>query len=91
MTRITDKDLERLVLLINKANYTPEKPYDDQGKAAIGNYHLDSAYGGVKLVRMVNAGGGIREISTGGYGTKRELFCWMDAYLTGHKDGSIQH
>lgn len=92
MQRITRSDLEFQVNRINKVTNLPLTPYTRNGKegkrepgytANIGNYHLDWAYGGVKLVRMVTEGGGIAEISRGGFGTKRELYNWMGAFLAG--------
>ena len=84
--RITQKDLEQLCLEINKATNQPLKPVDKK-QWQIGNYHLDYAYSGVKLVRMCNEHGGIRTISRGGYGTKRELYNWMEAFLSGLEIG----
>ena len=90
--RITQKDLEILTDRINKATDSPMAPYrrnGDEGKrkagftANIGNYHLSYAYGGVKLERMFNEGGAVSTISTGGFGTKRELYNWMQAFLSG--------
>ncbi len=92
MERITQKDLEIQVKRINKATNSPNGPYTRNGKkgkreagftANVGNYHLDYAYGGVTLVRMVTESGGITEISRNGFGTKRELYNWMGAFLTG--------
>ena len=89
MDRITNRDLDRLVNFINKATGSPMTPYGprenptDGLTANIGNYHIDSAYGGVQLVRMDNDGGGISTVSTNGYGTKRELHSWMIAFLAG--------
>ena len=92
MERITQKDLECLVGRINTITNSPATSYTRNGKkgnrktgftANIGNYHLDYAYSGVKLARMVNESGGITVISTTGYGTKRELYNWMNAYIAG--------
>lgn len=87
MDRITEKDLEAQVKRINEATKSPETPYTrtHQGKltANIGNYHLDYAYGSVRLVQMASPGGGITVISNDGFGTKRELYNWMDAFLAG--------
>lgn len=89
MERITQKDLEYLVKRINEITGSPidyctkvpsGMPIPNTN---IGNYHLDYAYGGVKLVRTVNKHGGITIISTGGYGTKRELYNWISAFLLG--------
>lgn len=86
MERITQKDLEWQVKRINKATKSPTAPYtrtDGKTTGNIGNYHLDYAYGGVKLVRMVSDGGGIEEISRDGFGTKRQLYSWLQAFLAG--------
>ena len=86
MNRITQKDLEYLVKRINEATNSPETSYQTTSKgykANIGNYHLDYAYGGVRLSQMMNEGGGIHVISSGGFGTKRELYNWMQAFLSG--------
>ena len=89
---ITRKDLEYLVDEINTKTKSPIESWTRNGtigkrqpgfKANVGNYHLDYAYGGVKLSRMVNDGGGIDNISKDGYGTKRELYNWMRAFLAG--------
>lgn len=73
MIRITWKDLERAATRLNRAKGTPEHAYIGN-VAQIGNYHIDGAYGGVKLVQIVSEGGGIRCISQGGYIPKRELY-----------------
>lgn len=88
MERITDKHLKGLVDIINKKTGNPMEPYtpvraDNMCKANSGNYHLSFAYGGVKLVQLCNPGGGERDISTTGYGTKRELYNWMTAFIRG--------
>lgn len=78
MQRITDKDLDKAVERLNKAKGTPIATWtrDNEGKskANIGNYYVEGAYGGVKLVQVEGEGGSIRVISQGGYGTKRELY-----------------
>ena len=84
--RIKQRDLESLVERINEITNSP-KTYgtrDENGfRSHIDHYHLDYAYGGVKMVRAMNDGGGIDVISTGGYGTKRELFNWLHAFISG--------
>jgi len=47
-----------------------------------GNYGLDRAYGGNKLVQMLG-GGRSRDVSNIGYASKRALFDWIDAYIKG--------
>lgn len=86
MERIKQSHLEGLVKRINEATGSPLTPYSRvSGKTeprAL-NYHLDYAYGGVCLVRMCKKGSGISSVSEGGFGTKRELFTWMRAFLAG--------
>jgi hypothetical protein len=86
MNRITDKDLQGTVDYLNRLTDSPDTPYtriDDKLQANIGNYHLSHAYGGVKLHRMVNEGGGVREPISTGYTTKRDLYNQMHAFIRG--------
>jgi hypothetical protein len=86
MNRITDKDLQGTVDYLNRLTDSPDTPYtriDDKLHANIGNYHLSHAYGGVKLHRMVNEGGGVREPISTGYTTKRDLYNQMHAFIRG--------
>lgn len=57
MQRITRKFLEAQITTLNRMTGNPEEPYrrNDDGKAVAnkGNYHLDGAYGGFALYRMV--------------------------------------
>jgi len=87
MERITKKDLEYLVKRINEVKGTPVEEYTKDPetgwyKSNLGNYHLDWAYGGVCLEQTVTEGGGTRIILLG-YGTKRELYGKMQAFLIG--------
>lgn len=85
MKRINLSDLESLVNRINLATSSPLSTYTRVGmetKANLGNYHLDSAYGGHKLVRIVSDGGGVKEV-TYGFVSKRELYGKMQAFLSG--------
>lgn len=89
MERITQKDLENRVQRLNELKGYPIEPYtqDVNGKhrANANNYHLSGAYGGVKLVQMCETGG-CRDISTGGYGTKRELYNIINSMINVIKD-----
>ncbi len=83
--RITKANLEALVDTINAATESPMTTHTKTGddiKSNIGNYHLDWAYGGVKLVRMGNEHGGINEIIHG-FLSKSETWDRMHAYLSG--------
>lgn len=76
--RITEKQLNDLLNRINIA-----AGFDNPAYGTIGSYALDRAYGCTKLVKIVTAGGGQRDVT--GYGTKRECFNQMQAFLAGMK------
>lgn len=85
MERITQKDLQNLVDRINEATGNKLEPYDNSKPRCNPNpnvYYLDWAYGGVCLVQMVDKGTGVRSILPG-FGTKRELYNKMQAFLSG--------
>ena len=86
MDRITQSNLDYLVNEINVLTNSP-LDYSDKTsksfKANIGHYCLDMAYGGCKLARISSEGGGQRDISNNGYGTKRELYNFMKAFILG--------
>jgi hypothetical protein len=76
--RITQKDLENLLTRINEhAGHGAKPAYGTPGA-----YVLSYAYGGVKLEQYCK-GGGVRTISTNGYGTKRELYNFMQGMNAG--------
>jgi hypothetical protein len=72
MSRITDKDLEYLLNAINA------RMIEKDGTGAQ-QYQLGFAYGGCKLETK----GGGRTISHNGYGTKRELYTFMQGLYDG--------
>lgn len=92
MARITQKDLEGLCDVINDALGNERKPYGEPtAKGCNPNpnvYHLDYAYGGVKLVKMMDKGTGVRDIFSG-YVTKKELYDEMRAYIEGIRQRSV--
>lgn len=86
--RVTRKMLDNKCEHLNTTTGQPVTPYEfDEAAgrrlAQIGNYHIDEAYGGVSLVQMVNAGGGVRTIIH--RCTKRELAERIDAFMAGHR------
>lgn len=90
MDRITDKQLQAIVDRINRMLGMPAAPYvkvGDKHVAQIGNFHLDHAYGGVSLARMVNDGGGISNVLGVGHVTKRDLADRMYAFIRGLEMG----
>jgi hypothetical protein len=76
--RITDKDLQKLVDLINELQGFKDVKYN-----TVGAYKVHSSYGGVKLVKVFNNGGGVIDISQDGYGTKKELYIFLKGFLSG--------
>jgi hypothetical protein len=82
MRRITDKDLAGMVARLNRSTHSPET-YMANGQVNVGHFHLDRAYGGVKLVRTCNLGGGITCPLSMGYETKRAAYDQINAYIRG--------
>lgn len=86
MERTTQKELEGLVNRLNAITGNNAAPYtksaDGKYTANIGNYHLECAYGGVKLVQMMSEGGGIRNITTH-FDTKRNCYMQIASYIAG--------
>lgn len=91
MKRITNRDLEDLVAIINRITNSPEVSWERHkltdgrliSKSNIGNYHLSYAYGGVSLHRMSNESGGVSTPINSGHVSKRELYNLMQAYISG--------
>lgn len=85
--RITLKDLDLLVGRLNRVTNSPETYSDKQPdggfKANIGHYHLDQAYGGIKLARVYNEGGGITSPCSMGYETKRDAYRIIETFIAG--------
>lgn len=86
--RITNADLQQQVNTLNRITgnplqgYTPTSP-NGMSPALIGHYYIDAAYGGVKLVQIVNPYGGVTEPLGGGYTTRRDLYGRIGAMITG--------
>ena len=92
MNRITQKDLEVLVKRINTVMGTPLQPYAKNEETVrhepqANCYHLSYAYGGVSLHKMSSKPGctGVSSI-TSYHMPKRELYDYMQAYLSGIYD-----
>lgn len=88
-TRTTQKDLDGLVARLNRITnspleYTNKSPnVSGHYSANIGHYHLDQAYGGIKLVRVCSEGGGITCPIYMGYETKRVCYGKIAAFIAG--------
>ena len=92
--RTTTRHIELLIKQLNELTHNPtETNYlltTNQGRKLcwnIGNYFLDSAYGGYDLVQVINEGGGITKPLYGGYVSKRELYNKLTAYINGVRTG----
>ena len=86
MQRITRKDLDGAVNLLNRITNNAAEPYrGEHGKwvANIGNFHISGAYGGVALHQTMNEAGGIRDIFQQGHMPMRELYNLIHAYRKG--------
>ena len=63
---------------------------DGKSRANIGNYHLDYAYGSVKLVRMHNEMGGVSTPLYMGYETKRDAYNLIAAFIAGIESANLE-
>lgn len=91
--RITIKTLLSVCDNLNRMTGSPMQPWvrnpDGNGMTAqIGNYHIDQAYGGYQLNRMMNTGGGVTAPLGLGFGTARECYDKMRAYMAGLQDAN---
>tara|TARA_B100001248_G_C27248941_1_gene392848 strand:+ start:346 stop:612 length:267 start_codon:yes stop_codon:yes gene_type:complete len=79
MKRITNKDIEYLLKILNEKSNNPVNvfPYKDN----IGNIHTTGQYGYTTIHRTVNEGGGVNTLATGL--TKREAYDWLTAAIKG--------
>lgn len=84
--RITESQLNTTLLRLNKLTNNPLTYASDvDGKRVInvGNYHLDSAYGGTQVVQTSNTSGGVRNVFNSGFTTKRAVYDLLQAYIAG--------
>jgi hypothetical protein len=85
--RVTQQHLDsacaRLNLLTENSTtaWTPRP--DGSLQAQVGRFYIESAYGGWKLVQMVNPFGGMREPLGGGYTSRRDLLNLIHAMIAG--------
>lgn len=84
MNRITQRDLDHAVKVLNVQLGRPAEPWvrenDGTYAAQIGNIHLSGAYGGWQVHEMVGPGGGIRAL-TSGYESKRTVYGQLNAMI----------
>lgn len=89
--RITHKQLDRMVLALNRATGRPEQPYaknddTDRYEAQIGCLHISGAYGGWALHEIVSDGGGVRDVSGMGHQPARVLWTFLRGYAQAVRD-----
>lgn len=84
---VTNKNLQVAVDELNIITGNSRMAYvrrsDETHQAEIGHYYIDSAYGGVKLVQIVNPCGGVTEPLGCGYTTRRDLYGRIRAMIAG--------
>ncbi len=81
--RITERDLDDIVFVLNELLETPLAPYGiEAGMPQAGNYHLSFQYGRVSLLQMsIKGGTGCKEIFPSG--TKPELYSKIQSLTMG--------
>jgi hypothetical protein len=80
MNRITNKDIDYQLEILNKLTNNPIEYWSDK-KANIGNIHTRGQYGYTCIMQTVNEGGGVTDLASGL--TKREAYQWLRAAITG--------
>jgi hypothetical protein len=80
MARVTKAELDNLLAVMNRREVDkPRREYPQ-----IGYYYLMGAYGGSKLVQIVNEHGGVRDVLPHlGYTSKREVAAGIRSFLIG--------
>ena len=83
MDRVTKAELEGLLAVMNRREVTkPRREYPQ-----IGYYYLMGAYGGSKLVQIINEHGGVRDVLPHlGYASKREVSEGIRSFLNGRAE-----
>jgi hypothetical protein len=71
--RITDAKLKQLLERINNHFGYTDLSY--------GSYTLEYAYGGVQLTKINDNNTGTSNVSTYGYGTKKEMYRFMQGFI----------
>jgi hypothetical protein len=86
MQRINRKQLESKASIINTLTKSPQASYakiDDKYLPNVGNYHIDGAYGGFALYRIMCENGSVENVFNTGHTSARELFNLMQAFIIG--------
>jgi hypothetical protein len=79
MARVKQAELDAILDLLNQEPDEPKRRYPE-----IGYYYLLGAYGGIKLVQIVNDGGGVRDVLPHlGYVNKPTMVAALRSFLAG--------
>lgn len=83
--RMTRQKIDALIARLNEVTGSPAEPWtkgpDGRFRANIGNFHLEGAYGGHKLSRMVGPGGASNDPLNTGFVSLRNLYDAIDNYM----------
>lgn len=80
--RITEKDLQHAIDLLNKMTGNPMKSYEN-GHACIGNFHMAGAYGGYNVHQICSKGGAITTPLGAGYYPKKVIYDRLMRFMDG--------
>ena len=80
MNRISNKDIDYQLEILNKLTGNPTEYWTDK-KANIGNIHTRGQYGYTTIMQTMNESGGCHSLASGL--TKREAYQWLRAAITG--------
>ena len=85
--RTTQHDLDGACARLNRLTGNPVTAWtprpDGSMQAQVGHYYIEAAYGGWKLVQMINPFGGVTEPLGGGYTSRRDLLNLLWAMIAG--------
>lgn len=85
----TTADLNSLIRRLNERTGNPTEYISGEGddrKINVGHFGLEQAYGGNKLVQVMNDRGGVRDVFSAGYIPKSTLRELIFAYIEGIRD-----
>ena len=87
----TVKELEQRVALINAYLGQKKNPWNfdsitKKSTANVGTYYIDKAYGGYRLEKITNKGGGCMDVSL--RSTKKELNLYLKGMVEGLRAGT---
>jgi len=93
MSRVTERDLHWVVKRLNEVtgnSVLSHTVVDGKYVVNVGHYHIDHAYGQVKLVQYCTDGAGTRDVTSRGSKPEiyREIHRYMDGYIQAQRDAA---